>query len=273
MDELPPPLRNEPRSDQSPLSDPDVQQVHAQLLREKEEPTENFPPLPIALVVLFSVVIFICGIYLGTRSGGFSAFVYDPNYDPVAAAAGAGEAPAFDPIARGERLYTQQCAQCHQGDGQGLPGVYPPLVGSSWVTDAHVIPASILLNGLAGPIEVRGNVYNGVMPAFGDLWSDRDIGAVLTYIRQAWGNQAPPITEEVVAEARSLYASRSGPWSAEELLALPPLAGASAAPEEVATGEAVEAQEEDSGDSGTSSTPAPSESDSTPSAPDSVGVI
>jgi len=257
MDEIPPPLRREPRSEQSPLSDPDVQNVHAQLMREKEEPTEGFPPLPLALLALSSIVLFVCGTYLGVRSGGFSAFVYDPNYDPATAAQGS-EAPAFDPIARGERLYSQQCANCHQTNGEGLPGVYPPLAGSSWVNDSHVVPASILLNGLAGPIEVRGNQYNGVMPAFGGLLSDRDIGAVLTYIRQAWGNQAPAISEEQVAEARSLYESRSGPWSAEELLELPPLEAASSAPAEVATGEAVEAQEEDSGEAGTDSETAPS---------------
>lgn len=264
MDDLPPPLRNEPRSDQSPLSDPEVQKVHAQLMREKEEPTEGFPPLPIALLFLFSIVIFICGIYLGERSAGFSAFVYDPNYDPATAAAQTSARPAFDPIARGQRLYSNNCAQCHQADGNGLPGVYPPLVGSSWVTDTSVVPTAILLNGLMGPIQVKGNEYNGNMPAFGSLWSDRDIGAVLTYIRQEWGNQAPPISEEQVAEARSLYGSRASPWTGEEVLGLPALQTVSAAPEEVATGEEVEAQEEDSGESGTTETADPEDSNTAP---------
>ncbi len=251
MDDPPPPLKKEPRSEQSPFSDPEMQKLHAQLMREKEEPREGFPPLPIALLFLFSIVIFICGIYMGKRSGGFSAFVYDPNFDPTKVAQDS-DRPAFDPIARGERLYSQQCANCHQANGEGLPGVYPPLAGASWVTETRVIPISILLNGLVGPIEVRGELYDGsnAMPAFGDLWSDRDIGAVLTYVRQAWGNEAEPISEEQVAEARSLYASRSASWTAEELLELPPLETASSAPEDVETGEEVEAQEEDSGDSG-----------------------
>ncbi|MBC2600828.1 c-type cytochrome [Puniceicoccus vermicola] len=248
MEDLPSPLSNHPRSDQSPLSDPEVQKVHAQLMREKEEPQEGFPPLPIALLFLFAIVVFISGLYLGKHSAGFSAFVYDPNYDP-ATAAQASSKPAFDPIARGERVFSQKCAQCHQSNGEGLPGTYPPLAGSSWVTDTRVIPASILLNGLSGPIEVKGNVYDGnVMPAFGDLLSDRDIGAVLTYVRQAWGNQAEPISEEQVAEARSLHGGRGSPWTADELLALAPLETVSAAPEAEATGEATEAQEEDSGE-------------------------
>ncbi|MGE9290742.1 MAG: c-type cytochrome [Puniceicoccales bacterium] len=220
-------------------------------MREKEEPHEGFPPLPIALLFLFAIVVFISGIYLGKHSAGFSPYVFDPNYDP-ATAAQASTKPAFDPIARGERVFAQRCAQCHQSNGEGLPGTYPPLAGSSWVTDTRVIPAAILLDGLSGPIEVKGAVYDGsVMPAFGDLLSDRDIGAVLTYIRQAWGNQAEPVTEEQVAEARSLYGSRGSNWSAEELKELPPLAAVSAAPEAEATGEAVEAQEEDSGEPAT----------------------
>lgn len=257
MEDLPPALKNEPRSDQSPLSDPEVQKVHAQLMREKEEPREGFPPLPIALLFLFAIVVFVCGIYLGEKSAGFSAFVYDPNYDP-ATAAQAPARPAFDPIARGERVYAQNCAQCHQASGQGLPGVYPPLAGASWMNDNRVMPSAILLNGLSGPIEVKGNLYQGnAMPAFGGLLSDRDLGAVLTYVRQAWGNQAGPISEEQVAEARALYGSRTAPWSAEELLGLPELETVSAEPEEVVAGEATEAQEEDSGTEGTDSTTPP----------------
>lgn len=246
-DPLPPPLRNEPRSDQSPLSDPEMQRVHAQLMREKEEPREGFPPVPIALLFLFAVVIFYCGIYLGENSAGFRWDVYDPNFDP-ATLNQPRERAAFDPIARGERVYTQQCMQCHQASGNGVPGTYPPLVDSSWVTDSRVVPTAILLNGLIGEIEVKGNVYNGNMPAFAGILSDRDIGAVLTYVRQAWGNSAPAISEEQVAEARGLYAGRGSPWSAAELLDLPPLETVAEEPGVEETGEEVEAEEQASGE-------------------------
>tara|TARA_R100000027_G_scaffold9275_1_gene6666 strand:+ start:9089 stop:9802 length:714 start_codon:yes stop_codon:yes gene_type:complete len=217
-------------------------------MREKEEPQEGFPPLPIALLFVFAIMVFICGIYLGEHSAGFSAFVYDPNYDPSTAQQ-ESTAPAFDPIARGERVFAQKCAQCHQSNGAGLPGTYPPLVDSAWVNDTRVVPSAILINGLVGPIEVKGAVYDGsAMPAFGDLLSDRDIGAVLTYIRQAWGNQSGPISEEQVAEARSLYGSRGSSWTADELLALPALETVSAEPEIVQEGEETEAQEEASGE-------------------------
>ncbi|MEM0966140.1 MAG: cytochrome c [Verrucomicrobiota bacterium] len=249
-DELPPALKHEPRSEKSPLSDPEMQDVHAQLMREKEEPREGFPPVPIALLFLFSIVIFVCGIYMGKNSAGFRWDVYDPNFDP-AMLGQVQEAPAFDPIARGERVFSQQCAQCHQGTGMGVPGVYPPLVGARWVVENRVKPTAILINGLVGEIEVMGNVYNGNMPAFAGILSDRDIGAVLTYIRQAWGNDAGPISEEQVAEARALYGSRASPWGATELLDLPELETILAIPEVEEVGEAVEAEEEDSGDAGT----------------------
>lgn len=233
--------------DKGTLSDPEVQKVHSQLMREKEEPSEGFPPLPIALLFLFAVITFVCGIYLGNNAAGFRWDVYDPNFDPAMLGVEV-EPPPFDPIARGKKVYNQQCLQCHQDSGMGVPGAFPPLVNSSWVTDTRVVPAAILLDGLAGEIEVNGNIYNGNMPAFGGILSDRDIGAVLTYIRQEWGNAAGPISEEQVAEARNLYGGRGAPWSADELLELPELQTTiqEAVPEVEEVGEIVEAQEEGS---------------------------
>jgi hypothetical protein len=92
---------------------------------------------------------------------------------------------------------------------------------------------------------VKGNVYSGNMPAFGGLLSDRDLGAVLTYVRQAWGNGAGPITEEQVAEARARYGDRASPWQAAELRDLAELETVAAVPETEEVGEAVQAQEEE----------------------------
>lgn len=207
------------RNDEPALSDAEVQRMHAQILREKEEPREGFPPVPIFLLFVFAIVVFTCGIYLGQHSAGFRWDVYDPNFDP----AQLNEPPAvvvYDPVAAGERIFSQNCVACHQSTGEGLPGAFPPLVGTTWVQDTRVVPTAILLGGMNGPVEVAGSTYNGNMPAFGDLLSDRDIAAVLTYIRQAWGNTAGPITEEQVAEARELHGGRAAPWTAEEVLTL-----------------------------------------------------
>lgn len=217
-----------------------MQNVHAQLMREKEEPREGFPPVPIFLLFLFAIVVFFCGIYMGERSGGFRWDIYDPNFDPALLSV-EREAPAFDPIARGQRVYSQQCAQCHQSSGQGIPGVYPPLVGTSWVLETRRVPIAVLLNGLSGEIEVKGNTYSGLMPDFARL-SDRDIAAVLTFIRQEWGNDAGPISEEQVAEMRDRVGGRASPWTSDEVWALEPLSTEFEEPADETPEEAIEAE-------------------------------
>ena len=202
--------------------DRQMQRVHAQLMREKSEPTEGFSPMPIFTLFLFAVIVFWGGVYVTTYSGDFRWDVYDPHFQPDAAPR---EAPAFDPIARGRRVYTARCQQCHQADGQGTPGAYPPLVDTPWVLEDRERLVKILLHGLEGEIEVRGNTYNGAMPAFGPGGlniGDRDIGAVLTFIRQEWGNEADEITEEEVTSIREAVGPR-GVWNAPDLLADHPL--------------------------------------------------
>jgi len=206
--------------DDKTLSDPQVQKVHAQLMREKGEPHERETPMPIFVLFLFSIVIFYCGVYIGQYSGGFRWDVYDPNFD-MAQLGAVREVPDFDPIATGQRLYRNRCLQCHQSEGQGIPGQYPPLVGTRWVLGDEERLAHILLNGMMGPIEVLGNRYNDNMPHFRNL-SDRDLAAIMTFIRQAWGNDAPPVEEATVSTVRAEVGSRT-PWTADELLERFPL--------------------------------------------------
>jgi hypothetical protein len=78
----------------------------------------------------------------------------------------------------------------------------------------------ILLHGLEGPIDVLGETYNGAMPAFGQRFKDEQIAAVLSYVRQEWGNDAPPISPASVAATRAAVPARTAPWSAEELNAI-----------------------------------------------------
>ena len=84
---------------------------------------------------------------------------------------------------------------------------------------------SILHHGLAGPITVKGNLYNNNMPAWGDgapvPLKDEQISSILTYIRSEWGHQAEPVSTEEVALIRATTKSRKQPWSEKELLALP----------------------------------------------------
>ncbi|HWP93265.1 MAG TPA: cytochrome c, partial [Thermodesulfobacteriota bacterium] len=106
---------------------------------------------------------------------------------------------------------------CHQANGQGLPGAFPPLVGSEWVINDPETPIRIVLHGLQGPIEVKGTIYNNVMPEWGSKLSNEEIAAVLTYVRTSWGNNAGEITPNMVNEVRKGTADRTTPWTADEL--------------------------------------------------------
>jgi len=90
--------------------------------------------------------------------------------------------------ADGKDIYAADCASCHQADGKGVPGSYPPLAGSDYLGDpAH--HAGIVVKGLANvPITVNGASFQGTMPARGTTYSDYGIAAVVTFERNSWGN-------------------------------------------------------------------------------------
>ncbi|MGB0408530.1 MAG: c-type cytochrome [Opitutales bacterium] len=200
------------------MQDEHMQDVHAQLMREKEEPQEGFNPVPIFLLFVFAALCFWGGVYIVHYGGDFRADVYDPHFDPASTAPPRPEISLFD---RGAKVYRNQCAQCHQADGNGVPGVYPPLPASDWVTGHAEVVSRILINGLNGPIVVKGSTYNGNMPAFGPgglNLKPKDIAGVITYIRQEWGNTASEVSEETILAYLDTYSGRSTPWQAAELL-------------------------------------------------------
>jgi len=201
-----------------------VSEVHGSILRERAEPCDGYEPIPLWLITLFFGIVFWAGLYLAYFSGGFRPDVFNP-----AQVAWAGGAPAkadgpVDPKVLGKRVFTQNCVVCHQTTGLGVAGQFPPLVGSEWVVgggwhgDNHLV--KILLNGLQGPIQVKGDTYNNAMPPWSQL-SDEQISAVLTYIRSEWGNDAPPIPTEYVQLIREAAAGRTEPWSQPDLQAIP----------------------------------------------------
>jgi mono/diheme cytochrome c family protein len=228
-----------PSMEQAAMQDESIQDIHDQLMREKSEPSEGVSPVPIFLTFLFAALGFWGGIYLVEYSGDYRWDAYSPDFKVGAAAPEPVQLTMFE---RGSRIYRNQCAQCHQADGNGVAGVFPPLVASDWVTGHPEVISRILINGLVGPIEVKGNMYNGNMPAFGPGGlglSERDIAAVITYTRQEWGNAASEVTESMIADYSAMYNARSAPWTAEELLEdLGPVPGTEPAPAEDAADEA-----------------------------------
>ena len=119
-------------------------------------------------------------------------------------------------ITRGKKIYNV-CKTCHQVDGLGLPPTYPPLVDSPFVLDGKGKLIKIMLHGLSGPIIVAGKRYDESMPS-APIRNDYDIAAVMTYIRQAWGNDGEAILPAEVASMREKYKGRRSMWTLEELI-------------------------------------------------------
>lgn len=101
----------------------------------------------------------------------------------------------------GEKIFSTYCAACHQNDGKGASGRFPPLVGTDWVTGDKERLIGVVMNGLEGSIVVNGETYINAMPQHSFL-SDEEIARVLTYIRQSFGNNASEITIEEVSKVR-----------------------------------------------------------------------
>lgn len=126
--------------------------------------------------------------------------------------------PAGAPPSAGEVAFSR-CAVCHTPSGEGVPNVYPPLAGSSWVTGPAARPIAVVLHGVQGPIAVKGATYTNVMMPYGTgvPMSDAEVAAVVTYIRSSWGNTAGAVSEGEVARVRKATAGRTAPYTAAEL--------------------------------------------------------
>lgn len=190
---------------------------------EPPEPRAERGFMPVGLIGLLAVIAFLGNMYfiyhgldIGGKGGTFPKLVYFPyrNYAEIPQPPGAG--------AEGRRVYMLTCAPCHQPSGMGTPGMFPPLAGSEWVnTEGHQRMIRIVLNGLAGPIEVAGAQYNNVMVPWRDTLKDEEIAAVLTFIRTEWGNKGDPVSVEEVAKVREATKDRATPWTADELQQIP----------------------------------------------------
>lgn len=114
----------------------------------------------------------------------------------AAAAAGDAEATgaeaeeAWDWRELGEATFAKHCAACHGTGGEGMPGVFPALKGNEFVMGDPKAVVRVPMNGRGG------------MPRFRDTFSDEEFAAVLSYVRNSWGNEADAITPEIVADVR-----------------------------------------------------------------------
>ncbi len=127
-----------------------------------------------------------------------------------------GEDSALSP---GAALYVDYCAACHGRDGQGVPEVFPPLVDTSTALGDPTALIAITLDGVAGPLDVDGDEYDGFMPGQAQL-SDQEVAKLLNYIRTSWGNDASTVDECMVRTVRDRTADRTSAWNQNDLDAL-----------------------------------------------------
>ena len=99
-----------------------------------------------------------------------------------------------DLLKQGQEIFDNICADCHRSNGEGLPNKFPAHKGNPFVQGDPLPVLHTVLNGRKGKL--------GQMPAWGGKFNDQEIAAVVSYIRNAWGNKASIIKPEDVAAAR-----------------------------------------------------------------------
>ncbi len=194
----------------------DKQSSTPQLERENSDPDEKIRPLPWFLTMFLGAMAMWGGFYIATTPSGEDSAFGDQRtvaqLRPPVPVTVSG-ATAID----GAAVYSSKCVACHQSSGLGVAGVFPPLAGAEWVVGDEKILANILLHGVNGKMEVKGVVYQGLMPAWKSL-SDDELAALLTYIRSSWGNTAPAISASIIAQQREATKARSQPYASGEEL-------------------------------------------------------
>jgi mono/diheme cytochrome c family protein len=179
-----------------------------QVKEDLQTPEEQkSPTAPVWIFALLLLLLFVGGVYFDRHSGWFDSRVYTPYassddldlYQPKSGFASA--------MAEGQKAYGSICAACHGDDGMGKPGQAPPLAGSEWVKAlGYKRLEEIPQLGLQGSIHVEGTEWNLSMAPMGAALSDADLAAVLTYIRNSWGNKASAVDETDIKTMRAAFA-------------------------------------------------------------------
>lgn len=199
---------------------PDVERIHRAIRREPGDPVEGQERAPWFFVATVAVAFFWGGWYLGHHGGTFDTTTHialaTRDVGIVAQGAEQSVKSIANPVEAGKAVFAKHCASCHQTTGKGIPGAFPPVVGSEWVTGSPDVLLRILLHGLQGPVTVAGATYNGAMPAWSDVLKAEEIAAVATYLRQWSPNNAPAVTVEQVTVLRDATGARAA-WTAPEL--------------------------------------------------------
>ena len=191
----------------------DLDRIHAAVKREKADQAPSNAPAPMWAIFLLMLVSIIAGGQLSQNAS------HGPVIDVRPGGGGGGD--ALDPfqmaMKKGSSGYSV-CGGCHQGNGTGIPGQFPPLAGSEWVQGGTERLIRVAQHGLVGAITVKGQGFNtpGGMMGFGAAMSAQDLANVLTYVRNSWGNEGTMITKEMVEKVRS-EEKRATQWTEADL--------------------------------------------------------
>ncbi len=161
----------------------------------------------------------------GDRLAGVA--VKETPEHPVLPAPAHLSAEAKKQYLEGQKVYFREghCVTCHQPNGKGLDPAFPSLEKSPWVTGSSERLVKLAMFGLMGPLEIGGKKYDGQVPMtpFAGMLNDSEMAAVLTFVRNSFGNQAEPVTPDQVKGVRAAYPGRTNFWTVEELLKAHPL--------------------------------------------------
>jgi len=196
--------------------DVDVLAVHRQAFREPGDPGEGAESGPWWFWAASVAALVFGGFYMGRYMGAFAGeeAVHARAVQELHQAGALSEA---EEQASGASVFSSRCAACHQANGRGVPGVFPPLAGSEFVNGDSARLVRLVLHGLTGPVSVEGATFNGAMPAWKDQLRDAEIAAVLTYVRSSFGNASSGVSAGLVSAERAATASRTTPWTVQEL--------------------------------------------------------
>ncbi len=190
---------------------------------ENPKPTAGHETFPAWLLIICVTILIVGGTYVGANSGGFQFTSNNKSgYEPSVPAGLTGLAPELSELEKyvkdGEAVYKAVCNGCHQATGAGQ-GQIPPLVDSEWITNGTERFAQIVLNGMRGPITVKGSTYGAQeMPAQKGALNDKQIAQVMTYVRSKFGNISDSVvTKEMVESARQKFGARPTQYTSGEL--------------------------------------------------------
>jgi nitrite reductase (NO-forming) len=136
-------------------------------------------------------------VYLAERAGPNLAAV-----EKATQSAASGTLTLDEQVKAGGQLFAGTCSVCHQANGTGLPGVFPPLAKSDFLAADIKRAVNIVLRGFSGKVTVNGQEYNSVMPPMNQL-NDDEVANILTYVLNSWGNPGGRIAKDEVKAHRA----------------------------------------------------------------------